>query len=170
MALRHFTVATVPGHENSVLGLSLLHWLRTGRLCVACDAQYCYFKRNPLHLSGWVLCPAMGDVPLCCVLVLGQVGRLSRQALCFSTPAPGPNCGGCYPPTLPICGFKAAGQCKLCFLGPARLLLHSGMSVAPQSLLCCWLRQPLSPRGCSHGPGPTRRKDPPQKSGPGVCA
>lgn len=31
VALGNFTVATVPGHGNSVLGLSLLHWLLTGR-------------------------------------------------------------------------------------------------------------------------------------------
>lgn len=74
------------------------------------------FNMIPCILSGWVVFPAMGYVPLCCVLLLGQ-------ALCSYALAPGPNWGGIYPPTLPGGGFKAAGQCKLGFPGPARLLL-----------------------------------------------
>lgn len=41
--------------------------------------------------------PATGNVPLCCVLFLEQGGTLSRQVLCSSALAPGPNRGGIYP-------------------------------------------------------------------------
>lgn len=92
----------------------------------------------------------MGNVPLCCVLLLGQ-------ALCSYALTPRPNGGALAP--LPGCGFKAAGQCKLGFPGPARLLLLA------QSLLCCQLRQ-LSLKGASDTvPAPQDGKTHLQRSG-----
>lgn len=169
MALGNFTVATVPAHENSVLGLSLLHWLLTGRPSVWPVMPNTAILNIIPCISGWVLCQPWARCP-CAVSLLSGRQSASLGRPCASPPRLRGHTAGAAHPALPSCSFKAAGQCKLCFLGPARLPLHSGMVAAPQSLLCCWLRQPLSPRGCNHGPGPTGWKDPPQKSGPGVCA
>lgn len=45
----------------------------------------------------------------------------------------------------------------------------SARSAVPPSRPCCGPRQPLSPRGCSQGPGPTDGRLHPQKAGPDVC-
>lgn len=108
----------------------------------------------------------------CAVLSSGQAEPLSRQALCSSTLAPRPDCGGICPPTLPGCGFKATGQCKLCFPGPARLLLLF-LSQERQRLLSA-----SCATGCSSLPlqgaaavvlAPQDGRIHLQKSGPDVC-
>ena len=67
-----------------------------------------------------------------CIFQAGQCASPWAVCPCAVSPsgrrcAPRPwlqgQTAGISPPTLPGCGFKAAGQCKLCFPGPARLLL-----------------------------------------------
>lgn len=62
-----------------------------------------------------------------CALVLCPPPRAGPVLLCPNSKA---KLGASTPP-LPGCGFKAAGQCKLGFPGPARLLLLLRASVLP---------------------------------------
>lgn len=147
-------VATIPA-PGGALGLSLLHWPLAGRPSMASDAQCYYFKPDPLYLSGWAVFPAVGSVPLCCVLL--------GQAL-----APGPNCGAFTLPPCPAMVLKLQNSVNLVPLAQqgccSMLRSVSGSSVPP-----VLPAEAASPRGCGRGPGPTRWKDPPLGVRSDVC-
>lgn len=76
----------------------------------------------PCIFQAWVMFPAMGNVPLCCLPPQAEQSLLltGPAFLCSGSMA---KLQGIYSFTLTSCGFKATGQCKLCFPGPARLFL-----------------------------------------------
>lgn len=80
----------------------------------------CIFQAG-WHPQPWAVCP-------CAVSSSSGRAETSPQALHSSVMAPSrAKLQGIYSFTLTSCGFKATGQCKLCFPSPARLffLLHS---------------------------------------------
>lgn len=121
--------------------------------------------------AGWH--PSQGQ----CALVLcppraGQSPLHTGQA-CAPCSGSGAQPCGLYPPALPGCGFKATGQCKLDFPGPARLpLLLVHVQECPW--LCraaCAASKSASLQGAAAGvlvlqDGKLHL----QKSGPDVCA
>lgn len=97
MALGHFAVATVLGHENSVLGLSFFHWFLTGQPSMwpvmpntaILNVIPCIFQAG-YGAQPWAMCP-------CAVSLFSGRQSASLGRPCASPPGSGTKLRGLLP-------------------------------------------------------------------------